>query len=55
MHHFKYKRVDDIPRHIDSCIDQLNVVESTTRYNKWKTYDFRKKVRKVAKKLNDIS
>ena len=51
--HFHYQRVDDIASHIDAAIDQFSVVENTTRYSKWKTYEYRKKVIKLANKLNE--
>jgi len=52
-HHFNYQKVDNIPSHINSAIDQFNVVEDTSQYNKWKNYEYRKKVIKLANKLNE--
>jgi len=53
LRHYQYKRVDDISNHIDAAIDQFNIIEETNRYSKWKTYEYRKKVMKLAQKLND--
>lgn len=51
--HYNYNRMDDIHSHIDEAINQFNVIEQTTRYNKWKKYEYRKKVIKLASKLNN--
>ena len=52
LQHFEYQRVDDIYSHIDAAIDQLGFVHGTSRFKKWKTYDYKKKVIKVANKIN---
>ena len=53
LHHYQYNRVDDIASHIDATIDQLNAIEETNRYSKWKMYEYQKKVMKLAHKLNE--
>lgn len=48
--------IDYIPSHTDAAIDQWNVVEQMTSYNMmWKKYEFKKKVIKLANKLNEES
>lgn len=53
LHHFGYKRVDDVHSHIDGICDEFNVIERTGRYSKWKKYEYRRKVIKVATKLKE--